>query len=282
MRFIGYSSKSKGYRLLDEKTTKVVISRDVVFNENDFCLTIPATSKDVLTDLADNDIIDTQPEEPIIRQSSRQRHAPVRYGTDEYIEAAIVKSDTTEPESIEEALANEDWRAAVNSEYESLIENNTWELVNLPEGRKPIECKWVFKAKKGSNGDIKRYKARLVAKGFAQKYGIDFDETFARVVRYSSIRTLLAYAVQNDMFIHQMDVVTAFLNGNLDEDIYMYQPAGYIQPGKEKMVCNLKKWLYGLKQSPRCWNKTFKEYMESVGFKQSSADPYIFMKTEEN
>ena len=93
---------------------------------------------------------------------------------------------------------------------------------------------------------------------------------------------MLAYAIQNDMLIHQMDVVTAFLNGTLEEDIYMQQPAGYVQPGKEKMVCKLKKSLYGLKQSPRCWNKEFKEHMESANFKQSTADPCIFTKTEES
>ena len=120
-----------------------------------------------------------------------------------------------------------------------------------------------------------------MAKGFAQKYGINYEETFSPVVCYSSIRTLLAYAIQNDMLIHQMDVVTAFLNGTLEEDIYMQQPAGYVQPGK-KMVSKLKKSLYELKQSSRCWNKEFKEHMESANFKQSTADPCIFTKTEES
>ena len=91
------------------------------------------------------------------------------------------------PESIEVAFATENWSAAGNAEYESLMENDTWELVDLPEGRKPIEYKWIFKVKRGSDGDIKRYKARLVAKGFTQKYGIDYEETFAPVVRYSLI-----------------------------------------------------------------------------------------------
>ena len=121
-----------------------------------------------------------------------------------------------------------------------------------------------------------------MAKGFAQRYGIDYEETFAPVVRYSSVRTLLAYAIQNDMLIHQMNVVTAFLNGTLEEEIYMQQPAGYVQPGKEEMVCKLKKSLYGLKQSPRCWNKAFKEHMKSANFKQSTADLCIFTKTEES
>ena len=284
-RLVGYSLTSKGYRLLDEKTTKVVISRDVVFNENDFCMIDVKEDASIPIDIDVQEEISTDSDENDIeerRQSTRQRHPPIRYGTDEYVDAAIFEPEPEEPESIEEALADEDWTAAANAEYESLMENNTWELVSLPEGRKPIECKWIFKVKRGSNGEVNRYKARLVAKGFAQKYGVDYDETFAPVVRYSSIRALLAYAIQNDMILHQMDVVTAFLNGTLEENIYMQQPAGYIQPGKEKLVCKLKKSIYGLKQSPRCWNKAFKEYMESIGFKQSNADPCIFIKTEES
>ena len=157
------------------------------------------------------------------------------------------------------------------------MSSGTWELVDLPTGRKLIDCKWIFKVKKGSDGSVQRYKARLVAKGFAQKYGVDYDETFAPVVRYSSIQTLLAFAIQNDMLIHQMDAVTAFLNGTLEE-IYMKQPPGYVQKGKEHLVCKLNKSLYGLKQSPRCWNKAFREYMDSINFTQSTADPCIFIK----
>ena len=118
---------------------------------------------------------------------------------------------------------SKEWIAAADSEYNSLIENNTWKLVELPPGRKAIHCKRVFRAKHYSEGRVKRFKARLVAKGYAQKYGIDYDETFSPVVRFSSIRTLLAFAVQKNMVVHQMDVVTAFLNGQLDEDIYMRQ-----------------------------------------------------------
>ena len=204
---------------------------------------------------------------------------PVRYGRDEYIEAAI-NSQTIEPKNIVEALEQEDWKTAANAEYSSLIENDTWDLVDLPEGRKPVECKWILKIKRGSDGSIKRYKARLVAKGFFQKHGTDYDETFAPVIRYSSIRTLIAYAVQNNMKIDQMDVVTAFLNSKLEEDTYMTQPEGYVKPGEEKKVCKLKRSLYGLKQSPRCWNMAFKEHMKSINLKPSTAYPCIFVRKE--
>ena len=111
-----------------------------------------------------------------------------------------------------------------------------------------------------------------MAKGYTQKSGEDCDETFSPVVKYSSIRALLAFAVQNNMMIHQMDVVTAFLNGSLSEEIYMEQPPGYIKEGEENLVCKLKRSLYGLKQSFRCWNIVFKQYMESINFKQSTAN----------
>ena len=125
---------------------------------------------------------------------------------------------------------------------------------------------------------MERFKARLVAKGYAQKQGIDYDETFSPVVKFQSIRVLLAFALENDLLLHQMDVVTAFLNGTLEEDIYMQQPDGYLQQGEEHLVCKLKKSLYGLKQSPRCWNKVLTEFLTSVGFVQSSADPCIYVQ----
>ena len=148
IRFVGYSTRSKGYRLLNEKTTKIKISRDVIFNESNF-----NTDKDRQENSTCNDIQegvpldsyseDTPTQEQVAetrRQSSRQRHAPVRYGTDEYVEAAI-SYWTKEPISIEEALADKDWSEAANAEYSSLIENDTWELVDLPHGRKPVQCK---------------------------------------------------------------------------------------------------------------------------------------------
>ena len=121
-------------------------------------------------------------------------------------------------EALTSDLSNE-WKEAADSEYNSLLQNKTWDLVELPSGRKAIGSKWVFKVKYRSDGEVKRFKARLVAKGYAQKPGIDYDETLSPVVKFQSIRVLLALAVQNEL---QIDVVTAFLNGALDEDIYMH------------------------------------------------------------
>ena len=197
---------------------------------------------------------------------------------------ALRGSQITEPNTLEEALTSDnasEWREALDSEYKSLMENHTWDLVDLPPGREAIPCKWVFKVKYKENGDVDRFKARLVAKGYVQKHGIDYEETFSPVVRFSSIRVLLSFALQNDMIIHQMDVVTAFLHGELKEEIYMVQPNGFTKKGKDKLVCKLQKSLYGLKQAPRCWNKAFQEYMITLGFSQSTADPCVYIQVND-
>ncbi len=147
--------------------------------------------------------------------------------------------------------------------------------------RKAIESRWVFKVKHHSDGRVERYKCRLVTKGYSQLYGADYDETFSPVVRFSSIRTLLSFAIQNNLHVHEMDVVTAFLNGHLEEEIYMEQPEGYIKPEQEHKVCKLKKSIYGLKQSPRCWSKAFTEFMMEMGFKQSTSDPCVFVRSRQ-
>jgi len=139
---------------------------------------------------------------------------------------------------------------------ESLDKNQTWTLVNLPKDSKARDCKWVFRKK-----DNEQYKARLVAKGYAQKEGIDYNEIFSHVVKHTSIRMLLAIVVQFDLELEQMDVKTSFPHGELEEKIYMKQPEGYIQKGKENKVYLLKKSLYGLKQSLRQWYKRFDSFM---------------------
>ena len=144
--------------------------------------------------------------------------------------------DIYEPTNLQEAMESpnaQEWWKAAQAEYDSLIENEKWEVVPLPEGIKTISCK----VKRDKDGNIDRYKGRLVVRGFSQKNGIDYFETFSPVVRLDSIRALLAFAVQKGMNIHQMDVVTAFLNSHLDEEIYMEQPEDFIESGKEHLVC---------------------------------------------
>ena len=152
----------------------------------------------------------------------------------------------SEPTSYNEAMASEqanEWLKAARSEVQSLNENQTWKLVPRPPGRKILKNRWVWVVKYNGKGEIDRLKARLVIKGFLQQYGIDYNEIFAPVIRMEVLRLLLTIAAMLDFEIHQMDVKTAFLNGYLDEEIYMEQPEGFVKPGQEHLVCKLLKSL---------------------------------------
>jgi hypothetical protein len=158
-----------------------------------------------------------------------------------------------EPANASEALKHSDaalWRAAMDDEMKSIVANHTWELVEMPADHNLVSCKWVFKVKQAADGSVACYKARLVARGFSQAHGLDYNETYAPVAKFNSIRVILALAAVHDLEVHQMDVKTAFLNGDLVEEIYMEQPPCFVEAGKEGLVCHLCKALYGLKQSP--------------------------------
>ena len=194
--------------------------------------------------------------------------------------AAANVASIKEPATLEEALSSEDaalWRRAMDEEMASLLANDTWTLEKTPPGITPIPVKWVFKIKRDANGNIERYKARLVAKGFKQREGIDYEEVFAPVSKYATLRTVLAVAAAEDLDLHQLDIKTAFLNGELEEDVYVRQPPGY-EEGGGGMACHLRKALYGLKQAPRAWHLRLKAEMETMGFTQSEADPGLFIR----
>ena len=184
-----------------------------------------------------------------------------------------------EPHTYAEALKSPEaaeWTLAMGEEMASLQENCTWTLEEQPRGVRPIPVKWVYKIKRDAGANIERYKARLVAKGFMQQEGINYNEVFAPVSKHTTLRTLLALAAAEDMELHQLDIETAFLNGDLEETIYMQQPEGYAEGGPN-MVCHLRKALYGLKQAPRAWNTRLKQELESMGFTASEADPGLFI-----
>ncbi|KFM75106.1 Retrovirus-related Pol polyprotein from transposon TNT 1-94, partial [Stegodyphus mimosarum] len=176
----------------------------------------------------------------------------------------------------------EKWLLAVDEEINSLSRHKTWELVEHPVGKKPIGCRWIFNLKENEDGTVIRYKARLVAKGYSQKFGTDYDHTFAPVVRHTTIRTFLAVAAYGKMHVRYVDVTTAFLRGNLKEEIFMEQPEGTIQSGQEEKVCKLKKALYGLKQAARALNKRVGEVLKNSNFSQSTAGPCLFLKKDGN
>ena len=165
----------------------------------------------------------------------------------------------------------------MGKEMKSLKDNKVWELTTLPPGKKAIGCKWVYKVKTNSDGSIERYKARLVAQGFNQKFGSDYDETFCLVIRLESLRTLVALSTQQGLELHHVDVHTAFLNGTLQEEVYMKQPVGYEKEAEEHLVCRLRKSIYGLKQSSRCWNMALDSHLQKMGFSQSKSDPCIYV-----
>lgn len=165
---------------------------------------------------------------------------------------------------------------AMEEEYAALISNHTWELVDLPDNKNLVSCKWVFKLKTDAEGAVKKYKARLVARGFSQKYGVDYDQVFAPVARHCTFRVLLSIAATNEMMAYHVDAKSAFLNGELEEDIYMSQPPGFIDESNEGKVCHLKKSIYGLKQSARVWNEKLHKTLINAGMIQAEADSCLY------
>lgn len=344
--YLGPAADMKAYRLYDEASNKIVISRDVVFFEDAEVISNNSGSKFSSVPLSDDMEVDTpntpdidhadnplanssiieilddttipnnadlthssqdstnetfndaQSEEPTIDDllndpdytpdvslgniplrspSTRDRFRTFDLNGDNAHFAFL----TNDPLTVNEAFGgdeSENWKVAISEEYNSLLKNDTWTLVDLPPGRKAIQCKWVFKTKTDHEGNIERYKARLVAKGCAQKAGIDYSETYSPVVRYSTIRYLMSIAAQYDLDIHQMDVETAFLQGDLHDEIFMVQPQLY-SDGSNK-VCKLNKPIYGLKQASREWNVKLEKTLKSAGLTQSSIDPCVYFKIQ--
>ncbi|KAG5551959.1 hypothetical protein RHGRI_010151 [Rhododendron griersonianum] len=181
-----------------------------------------------------------------------------------------------EPTSFTMAMKHAHWRDAMATEIKALEDNDTWVLTNLPPGKTPIGCKWVFKIKRHSDGTIERYKARLVAKGYTQQEGLDYHDTFSPVAKLTTLRCLLAIAAIKHWSLHQLDVHNAFLHGDLNEEIFMSLPPGFHRKG-ETQVCRLNKSLYGLKQASRQWFAKISSALLEAGYSQSKADYSLFM-----
>ena len=187
----------------------------------------------------------------------------------------------SEPTSVEEAMSDPKWKEAMISEYDSILKNDTWELVERPEKKKVIGTKWVWKVKYKADGSLEKFKARLVAQGYSQIEGFDVQETFAPTARMTTIRMVIALAASRGWPIYQMDVKSAFLNGHLKEEVYVTQPPGFEMPNSENKVCKLKKALYGLKQAPRAWNKRIDSFLGSIDFKQCASDASMYVKMKD-
>ena len=166
------------------------------------------------------------------------------------------------------------WQQTIQDKYDSLMKKQTWELVKLPQDWKTIKCKWIFCHKLNNDGKVEQLKAWLVAKGYLQTYGIDYLETYALVAKLALLQLLISLAVKCNLKIHQMDIKSAFLAGDLNEVIYMAQPDGFIVEGG--LVCKLIKSLYGLKQSPQQWNNKIHWFLVSIGFIRTNADHCVY------
>jgi hypothetical protein len=311
--FIGYCEQTKAYIIHIPKERKNMISRDVKFFGEKSSVTEPSDDMQIDPTNPEDTISDqpfSQPKtitEPQIRKSARgmvpKKQWPVALATphlntdgqNDQTDCSKPKSNTSlmqdalnilyqEPGSYKEAMASpfaDKWKEGMDSEIQSLRSNNTWTLVELPPSHSAIPSRWQYKAKRDKEGKITRFKARFVAKGFKQKYGVDYHETYAPVVRYDSLRVILALTASRDLQLLQIDVQTAFLYGELDQKIYIKQPEGYVTPGHEHFVCLLHKGLYGLKQSSRLWYQKLQSSLIQLDFKQSEADPCVYTRETE-
>lgn len=186
-----------------------------------------------------------------------------------------------DPSTFEEAVREDKWRKAMEAEIDSIEENHTWDLVELPGDAKVIGVKWVFKTKLNEKGEVDKFKARLVAKGFLQTHGVDFYEVFAPVAKWDTIRVLLGLAAQKGWSVYQLDVKSAFLQGELTEDVFVEQPKGFTREGEDEgKVYKLNKALYGLRQAPRAWYSRIEGYFVREGFRKCYCEHTLFVKEE--
>ncbi|KAL6311476.1 hypothetical protein AAG906_012064 [Vitis piasezkii] len=225
-----------------------------------------------------NQELDQDPSNPNSQPSNTIYDLNSSNDLDDLDQPIALRKDDRIPSNIQEALQQPKWKTAVQEEIQALEKNGTWEISELPEGKRPVGCKWIFTVKHNPDGSINRFKARLVAKGFTQSYGIDYEETFAPLAKLNSIRVLLSVAVNLDWNLHQLDVKNAFLNGELEEEVYMKIPPSMETPENSGKVCKLRKSLYGLKQSPRAWFDRLTRVVKKHGFIQCQADHTLFMK----
>ena len=294
--FVGYAKKI-GYLFYHPTENKIFTKRRGTFLEEELLargigenqvdleeirepqVTEPVVqSEPEVTDL----VVEVEPERtqettetPSVRRSIRDRRAPERYDD-------IFMIDEAEPATYKAAMLDSEskkWQKAMNTEMQSMYDNQVWDLVDLPTESRTVGNKWIFKKKTDMDGNVQTYKARLVAKGFTQTQGIDYEETFSPVAMLKSIRILLAIAAYYDYEIWQMDVKTAFLNGHLLEDVYMVQPEGFVDPKNPNKVCKLNKSIYGLKQASRSWNLHFDQKIKTFGFIKNEDEPCVYKKS---
>ncbi|GJR05272.1 retrovirus-related pol polyprotein from transposon TNT 1-94 [Tanacetum coccineum] len=297
--FLGYSQNSKAYIILNKHTRKVEESLNVTFDETPPpSKTSPLVDDDLDEEEAikvtekknlENDIVDETLEIDEIVNIKESRNHPLENVIGNLNQRTLRSQaqnqsnffcfiSTIEPKNVNEALGDESWIVAMQEELNQFVANDVWELVPQPRNMTIIGTKWVFRNKLDENGIVSRNKARLVAQGYNQQEGIDYDETYAPVARLESIRILLAYACALDFKLFQMDVKSAFLNGFINEEVYVAQPPGFIDFEKPDHVYKLKKALYGLKQAPKAWYDRLKAFLIKHEYKMGMVDNTLFTK----
>ncbi|KAJ7962054.1 Retrovirus-related Pol polyprotein from transposon TNT 1-94 [Quillaja saponaria] len=297
--FIGDDSNSKGYKLYNPRNGKIIVSRDVEFNEDetwDWDVQeeenynfFPYFEEEQYIEAPLEAITLPPSPTPSSEKSSSEGLPKTKSLLDLYENTEVIEDVNlfclvadSEPLFFEEAENDKKWRQAMDEEIIAIEKNDTWELANLPKDHKAIGVKWVYKVKKNAKGEVEKYKARLVAKGYAQKQGINYEEVFAPVARLETIRLLISFAAHKHWKIYQLDVKSAFLHGFLEEEVYIDQPEGYVIEGQEGKVLKLKKALYGLKQAPRAWNNRIDKYFQENGFVRCPHEYALYVKAHEN
>ena len=301
--FVGYAHNSAAYRFLvknDDGTYtngSIAESRDAEFFEHIYPMkhVVPSSDEviDSCVDTSSNETMEHVSEDNEVRRSKRAR-VEKDFGPDfvtsylvdnevmDFVNALVMEDD---PQTYDQAMKSVDavfWKEAIQSELDSIMGNNTWVLVDLPRGCKPLRSKWIFKKKLKVDGTVDKFKARLVAMGNTQKKGLDYFDSYSPVTKFATIRVLFALASIHKLLVHQMDVKTAFLHGDLEEEIYMKQPEGCAKPGQEHKVCKLVRSLYGLKQAPKQWNQKFDTTIIEFGFQVSEADSCLYTKKDQS
>ncbi|XP_038702598.1 uncharacterized protein LOC119999153 [Tripterygium wilfordii] len=332
--FLGYSHQSKGFRVYNLETKKLVIARDVEVDEKavwdwtegiikpssitttgdihassspevreaddcfdgdhedqDFMISDADSLAGGITDAVLEDYDDSlndqggltnvSSESPVRKYksladiSSESPMRKYRSFTDVY---EYCKLTALEPNTLGEAFKNRVWAEAMEEELKQIEKNETWQLVDLRADKEAIGVKWVYKTKLNPDNTVQKYKARLVAKGYSQQFGKDYTETFAPVACMETVRLIIALAAQKKWKLHHLDVKSAFLNGFLEEEVFVQQPPGFVKQGAESQVLKLNKALYGLKQAPRAWYSRIDVYFTSQGFKKSPSESTLYVK----
>ena len=298
--FLGYSQTSKAYIVLNKETLRVEESLNITFDES------PPPSK--TSPLVDDDLVESQAMDNQVtiendkdEESPNQQIVNIKESKGHPLDNVIGKIgertlrskaqnesiyfcfvSTIEPKNVNEALKDESWIMAMQDELNQFVINDVWILVPPPRSQTIIGTKWVFRNKMDENGVVSRNKARLVAQGYNQQEGIDYDETFAPVARLESIRILLAYACAHNFKLFQMDVKSAFLNGVINEEVYVAQPPGFVDFEKPNHVFKLKKALYGLKQAPKAWYDRLKSFLVDHKYSMGLVDNTLFTKKKDS